>query len=276
VLAIPFTTLRNVDLSQAGLSPLKMTAIQNLPLGTAAKTMMQFSSRIWYPQGYTANLYYSNDANTASGVVWENTNYQAGDTGILVDLAGGTPGLQFASTFKLTADAGVAPASLVNANLAALEPIFPGLTRAYNGRAYYHAPLIDPHLLGAWSLYNIGQYTGFSGIEPVQEGNIHFAGEHTSQDYQGYMEGGVQSGERAATEIVQDLPAGCCTLPRTRPPFHYRPTVQRSVVEHPALRTPGPSSGCPAAGVTGDRAPDNVHGVAPSPRRPEESVIDRP
>jgi len=85
--------------------------------------------------------------------------------------------------------------------LALIEPIFPGVTGAYNGLAYYNDGNIDPHLLGAWSQYNIGQYTGFSGIEPVQEGNIHFAGEQTSLDYQGFMEGGVTSGERAAKEI---------------------------------------------------------------------------
>jgi monoamine oxidase len=56
-------------------------------------------------------------------------------------------------------------------------------------------------LLGAWSQYNVGQYTGFSGIERVREGNIHFAGEQTSTEFQGYIEGAVRSGLRAAAEI---------------------------------------------------------------------------
>ena len=60
---------------------------------------------------------------------------------------------------------------------------------------------IDRHLLGAWSQYNVGQYTGFSGIEPRPEGNIHFAGEQTSITFQGYIEGAVRSGTRAAREI---------------------------------------------------------------------------
>jgi monoamine oxidase len=61
---------------------------------------------------------------------------------------------------------------------------------------------IDPHLRGAWSQYNIGQYTGFSGVEKEAEGNIHFAGEQTSLEFQGYMEGAVRSGARAAREIL--------------------------------------------------------------------------
>ena len=66
----------------------------------------------------------------------------------------------------------------------------------------YSDPNINPHLDGAYSQYRVGQYTTFSGIEGVPEGNIHFAGEHTSQDFQGFMEGGVTTGERAAREIL--------------------------------------------------------------------------
>jgi len=39
----------------------------------------------------------------------------------------------------------------------------------------------------------------------VPEGPIHFAGEHTSYDFQGFMEGGARSGQRAAREILAIL-----------------------------------------------------------------------
>jgi monoamine oxidase len=51
----------------------------------------------------------------------------------------------------------------------------------------------------------VGQYTKFSGIEKERQGNCHFAGEQTSQDSQGYLNGGVETGERAADEILGDL-----------------------------------------------------------------------
>jgi monoamine oxidase len=35
----------------------------------------------------------------------------------------------------------------------------------------------------------------------VPEGTVHFAGEHTSLNFQGYMEGAVRSGRCAAREI---------------------------------------------------------------------------
>jgi len=99
---------------------------------------------------------------------------------------------------------GVAPTKLVNDLLVNLERIVPGMTAAWNAgprRGHYHDGNLDPRLLGAWSQYAIGQYTGFSGIEPVREGNIHFAGEHTSLEDQGFIEGAITSGERVAAEI---------------------------------------------------------------------------
>jgi monoamine oxidase len=36
-------------------------------------------------------------------------------------------------------------------------------------------------------------------------GRLHFAGEHTSTSAQGYLEGGVESGDRAAREVLKAL-----------------------------------------------------------------------
>jgi monoamine oxidase len=197
VLAIPFTTLRQVDLSKSNLSALKRTAISNLPLGTNAKIQIQFNGRPWNADGFTGNMF-SDDG--AAGA-WDPTSYQPGLTGILLDFPGGTQGAQLPGKYGVTADSAPAPAAMVSDTLAALEPIFPGVTAAYNGKAWFSCGLLDPHLLGAYSYYLTGQYTGFSGIEPVQQGNIHFAGEQTSLDFPGYMEGAVTSGERVSWEI---------------------------------------------------------------------------
>ena len=197
VLTIPFNKLRQVDLTRAGLSALKMTAINNLDLGTNAKIQLQFDNRVWNRLGFDGNTYADNGA----AVAWEATNYQPGATGILVDFPGGAQGAALASKYGLTNDQGIAPAQLVADTLRALEQIFPGVSAAHNGLAWYHAGLLDPNLGGAWSQYTIGQYTQFSGIEPSQQGKIHFAGEGTSMEFQGFMEGGVTTGERVANEI---------------------------------------------------------------------------
>ena len=43
------------------------------------------------------------------------------------------------------------------------------------------------------------------------KGKCHFAGEHCSQDFQGFMEGGASEGARAANEILQDYKKGILT-----------------------------------------------------------------
>ena len=92
-----------------------------------------------------------------------------------------------------------------NQFLSELEPIFPGITAQWNGKAMLSTPFTDPNLLCSYSYWKPGQYTGFSGYEGVRQGNIHFAGEHCSTSFQGFMEGGASEGVRAANEILTDL-----------------------------------------------------------------------
>ncbi|MEX0755058.1 MAG: FAD-dependent oxidoreductase [Actinomycetota bacterium] len=54
---------------------------------------------------------------------------------------------------------------------------------------------------GSVPYWKPGQFTGFSGIEGVREGNIHFAGDATEWDFPGFMEGAIPSGERCAVDI---------------------------------------------------------------------------
>jgi monoamine oxidase len=53
----------------------------------------------------------------------------------------------------------------------------------------------------------VGQYTKFAGAEGARSGNCHFAGEHTSIEAQGYLNGAVESGERVTSEILADIKA---------------------------------------------------------------------
>ena len=213
VLALPFSTLRHVDLTRTNLSPLKRTAIADLQLGNNAKLTIQVAGRPWNADGYTGNMLTDlklkapgSPPGPTLGVDggWDAANYQGGSTGIIADFFGGSDGAALASKYGLNTDDGPAPKALVNDVLINLERVFPGITNAWNAGpklAHYHDGNLDPRLFGAWSQYNVGQYTGFSGIEPVREGNIHFAGEHTSLENQGFIEGAVETGERVAAEI---------------------------------------------------------------------------
>jgi monoamine oxidase len=199
VLALPFPMLRQVDLRKANLSPIKRRAIQQLSLGTNVKIQLQFQRRLWQADGFTGTSYADNGV--ASG--YECAHDDAGRPGILIHGPAGTQGQELAARYALHTAAGAAPGRMVADILAAWEPLFPGVTAAYNGRAWYTNGNLHPFLGGAWSYYRVGQYTGLSGVEGVQEGNIHFAGEHTAPHFQGFMEGAVRSGERVAREIAR-------------------------------------------------------------------------
>jgi len=89
-----------------------------------------------------------------------------------------------------------------------LDIVWPGAREHYTGHATLSCPWRDPNLLGSYSYWKVGQYTLFSGYEGARQGAIHFAGEHCSQDFQGYMEGAASEGIRAANEILADYKAG--------------------------------------------------------------------
>jgi monoamine oxidase len=196
VLALPFSLLRSIDYSKAGFGALKDTAIQNLPMGTNSKLHLQFSDRHWNSLGNNGNTY----ADTGYQNTWEVTRAQPGTTGILVDYTGGNIGASFGSG---------TPDSRAKQFLTQIEPVLPGITARYlPGKATIDFWAAYPWTRGSYSFWKVGQYTGFSGVEKERRGKVHFAGEHTSQDSQGYLNGGVESGERVADEILGDYKAG--------------------------------------------------------------------
>ena len=60
-----------------------------------------------------------------------------------------------------------------------------------------------PYTLGSYCGAKVGQYTTMldEAGKPALGGRLQFAGEYTSSDFLGYMNSGVQSGNRAAALI---------------------------------------------------------------------------
>src|SRR5262249_16733228 len=190
VLALPFSLLRSVNYSKAGFEPLKVTAIEELPMGTNSKLHVEFNDRFWYGSGNNGNTY----ADTGYQNTWEVSRAQGGGkgNGLLVDYTGGNIGASFGSG---------TPSSRAQQFMAQLQPLFPGTSIASH---WTESATIDfwtgyQWTKGSYSYWKVGQYTKFSGMEKMRQGNCHFAGEHTSQDSQGYLNGAVETGERAAS-----------------------------------------------------------------------------
>ena len=212
IIAIPFSVLRTIlsnDLAyaQAGFDTLKQTAITELGYGSNSKLQLQFKSRLWNtsgPWGIGTGYTFTDDGYQNS---WEGSRGQGNletDPGILVNYTGGNVGLTFSDPTQVQAYAA--------RFLRQLERVFPGITPLWNGRATVDYPFGNPYFRGSYSYWKVGQYTKFSGYEkarqPFPNGNCHFAGEHCSINFQGFMEGGAEEGARAANEILSDYKAG--------------------------------------------------------------------
>jgi monoamine oxidase len=208
VLAFHFGVLRTLDFKNAGFDQLKQRAIRELGLGKDDKLHLQFSTR----QPWTNPGPWPGKTN---GTTWSDRGYQAawdvsvaqpGTRGIQV----GYPSGSYAASFTpakpySTIETEPKLAGYANQFLAQIEPVLPGLTVAWNGKASLSVPHLDPNYNCSYSYYRVGQYHTFSGYEATRQGNIHFAGEHCTEAFQGYMEGGAITGVAAANEILADL-----------------------------------------------------------------------
>jgi monoamine oxidase len=202
ILCMSFAVLRTLDYTKAGFDSLKRTAVTQLGSGHNVKLNLQFNSRPWNAYGSTGSLYSDQPFQTA----WEVTRGQSGATGILVEYPGANVAQSMGQSSPYTTTAtNRHVTTYANQFLSQIEPIFPGITAQWNGKAMLSTPFTDPNLLCAYSYWKPGQYTGFGGYEGARQGNIHFAGEHCSTSFQGFMEGGASEGVRAANEILADL-----------------------------------------------------------------------
>ena len=188
VLALPFTILRQLDLS-VRLPAAKRKAIKELGYGTNAKLIAGFSRRIWedaHSTGYTFT-------DLPFQCCWETSRGQPGSHAILTNFAGGKLGLHLddGETSKRAAEFA-----------AQVERIYPGTEAALTDKFVRQHWPTTPFARGSYTCFRPGQYTAFAGSIGAPVGNLFFAGEHTSEDFNGYMEGAAESGERAAKEVL--------------------------------------------------------------------------
>ena len=200
ILALPFTCLRNVEgLGRLNLSPEKLDCIRNLGMGHGAKIMVGTTSRVWRTPP-ASGLPVPSDGSAYSDLAfqafWETSDSQPGEAGILTNFLGGNAGLNDANSARDAFRAGLAKMSPKMAE--SLDPDPAAVTSMFWSKYRY--------TLGSYSCAKVGQYTTMfdEAWKPALNGRLQFAGEHTSgAKYQGYMNGGVRSGNRAAKKLIE-------------------------------------------------------------------------
>lgn len=192
VLALPFTALRDVQLD-VELPPAKRAAIDQLGYGCNEKLVVGLRHPVWRAQGCEGGAY--TDLPFQTG--WDSSRMQAEGSSYTFYLGGST-----AAAFA-AADASGAASRYIHA----AETLFPGMEAAHTGTILTTAWCADPLHRGAYAGYRVGQWTTIAGWEGVPIGRLHFAGEHCGGDYQGFMNGAVESGHAAAAGIIASLGA---------------------------------------------------------------------
>jgi monoamine oxidase len=199
VFALPFTVLRDVDTSGLEVSDRRRRAIDTLAMGTNAKLQFQLN-RSLLDVDWTG-AFRSDDPKFGT---WDSTYGQSDphpETPVITIYTGGRAGAEYPTDVPH----GTAPPAIIEAALDALARGVVDIREAYNGIAYLDSWVDDPWVHGSYAGFAPGQYTDFWGFLEKPEGNALFAGEHTSTHSQGYLNGGVETGERAARQVLNLL-----------------------------------------------------------------------
>lgn len=191
LLTLPFSVLRDVRMT-LDLPAVKRKAIQELGYGTNAKILVGTTQRLWRSKSYSGEVF----SDLPFQLAWDNSQGQAGMAGGLTLFSGGKAGV----------DVGIGTAEQQSQRLmTGVERVFPGVGAVLNDKvARYHWPSA-PLSKGSYACYRPGQWTSIAGAEFEPVGNLHFAGEHCSSDFQGFMNGGAETGRRAAEALLTVL-----------------------------------------------------------------------
>lgn len=184
VLTLPAPTLRDVAFDPP-LPPQQATAISHLRYGAATRVLLQFESRFWRRPGRHSAF----GSDRPFGAVWDANEQQARRPGILSLLAGGQ-----ASTAVRSILGSGGTGELID-RLRWLGPPSALLTHRVVDWDE------DPWSRGGYAFFDPAFPPALRDWLGRACGRLAFAGEHTSARSQGYMNGAIESGKRAAAEV---------------------------------------------------------------------------
>jgi monoamine oxidase len=187
IVALPFPVLTQLEWRPA-LSPQRVEALQRAGKGAVIRTLIQFRRRFWreepFPRAYPDRADIS--------AIWEETDLQAGESGVLSFWTGGDAARRWAS---------LSEQARIEECLSALEVMYP-TCRAEVIAAHSYDWQADPFAQHAYIHHTTGYLTQALPLLRQPEGRIHFAGDYLSL-FVGYMEGALESGERATQAVIE-------------------------------------------------------------------------
>jgi monoamine oxidase len=208
ILALPFTTLRRVKLALE-LPALLRRCIDEVGLGHNEKVFAGYRERVWHRKdGFAVELWVDDSLDFA--LAWDDSQRQPGRRhGVLNFYVGGdqVPPVLAGDTTEVG-----------RRFVAQLDKVLPGTAAFATGNYLRTRWTREPYTRGAYTNLEPGQYTRFAAYrwieaedpdERVEVGfrNLLFVGEHTSDEYYGFMNGAAQTGRLAAEAALRRLAA---------------------------------------------------------------------
>ncbi len=189
ICTLPFSVLPRVAVSPA-FSAEKRRAIEALPYASVVRSYVQTRRRFWLDEGLSGQAV--TDLPIMS--VFDRGAAPGGPRGLLESFSAGAAARRLAALGDDERQRTV---------LGQLARVHPGLMQHQEGGTSVCWDQ-DPWARGAYLWYRPGQITNLLPHVARAEGRVHFAGEHTSA-WPGWMQGALESGERAAREVQQAL-----------------------------------------------------------------------
>jgi len=186
IFAVPMTTLRQIEI-QPRFSAARERGINEASYANGTRILLQCRSRFWNAAGLNGSA--RTDRATE---LWDCTyDQRTSSRGIL----GGTTGNAISAAMaSKNAEESLA------LGIGAAADAFPDVRQAFE-RGVVHQWGRERWSRGSIVAFRPGQMTSMMPAIGEPEDRLHFAGEHTSS-WMGWMEGALESGERAAREVL--------------------------------------------------------------------------
>lgn len=211
IICIPFTMLRDVKMDLKEMTPEKKKSIQGLGYGQNNKLFLGYENRPWR-EG--KNKYYGYLFHKDIHDGWDSSSIKTiesgkgayccffgGDESIrLSKVAVNNPAAPPTHIWKTDL-----PQNEIDKYVGEMEQVFPGSKSTYSNKHVFACWSSYPWVKASYTCPKPGQWNDemLHISEPI--GNVYFAGEHCSIDYQGFMNGGAETGRIAAEEILKKI-----------------------------------------------------------------------
>jgi monoamine oxidase len=185
ICTVPVASLNRIKFNPP-LASAQAEAAQKLIYSRIIKNSVLYENRFWKDENF------SMVSDVTSHFYFHSTQNQAGQEGILTAYAIG----EKADVLASQSDA--RRMKIITNDLTDFNAGAPQLAKGIASYAWQR----DKYTEGAYALYRPGQWFGIRPILQRPHGKILFAGEHLA-DWQGFMEGAVETGEAAAASLLK-------------------------------------------------------------------------